>query len=346
MSKKDHSFYPAETLYSLVVCLQACCHSQAKEFKFFDDVHFAPICNTLDDHMKELSAQGFVTKKKQAIPISIQEEDKMWQENILGDDNPETLLNTLIYLLGIYLALRGVQEHKDLKVGTYSQLCIHFDDENESKYLLYKPTHLKNNQGGIKEMGKKKKEVSVYENKENPHCCVVYIFEKYMGLRLSGDPKCSIDLYLHPLLKFLPNEGPWYSYQAIGIHTLQSVTSALYIKAGLLGKRTNHGLKVTSTTRLFTEGVSEQIVCKVIGNSSEAVRAYRRKSATMQKQISEVLYGNHSGSVSMKKKDFECLSRSASKSKSKLSAPESTSSCDVASNKETVVNDKNVPAKC
>ena len=115
MSKKDHSFYPAETLYSLVVCLQACCHSQGKEFKFFDDVRFTPICNTLDNCMKELSAQGFVTKKKQAIPISVQEEDKMWQENILGDDNPETLLNTLIYLLGIHLALHSVQEHKDLK---------------------------------------------------------------------------------------------------------------------------------------------------------------------------------------------------------------------------------------
>lgn len=64
VSKKDHSFYPAETLYSLVVCLQACCQTRSHEYKFFDDPKFAAICNTLDNRMKELSAQGIVTKKK------------------------------------------------------------------------------------------------------------------------------------------------------------------------------------------------------------------------------------------------------------------------------------------
>ncbi len=48
----------------------------------------------------------------------------MWHDNILGDDCPETLLNMLIYLLGVHLALHGVQEHKDLKVGAYSQLQV------------------------------------------------------------------------------------------------------------------------------------------------------------------------------------------------------------------------------
>ncbi len=157
----------------------------------------------------------------------------MWHETILGDDYPETLLNTLIYLLGVHLALHGVQEHKDLKVGAFSQLWVDFDAETESKYLYYTPTHLQNNQGGIREMNKKKKEVHVYQNKVNPHRCVVHIFEKYMGLWPSGDPRYSSDLYLHPLLHFTPDEGSWYSCQVIGVHTLQSVTSNLCAKAGL-----------------------------------------------------------------------------------------------------------------
>ncbi len=91
VSKKDHSFYPAETLCSLVVCLQACCHSHGKEYKFFEDPKFTPIHNTLDNHMKELSAQGIVTGKKQAQLITLEEEEKLWNMNILGDDCPETL---------------------------------------------------------------------------------------------------------------------------------------------------------------------------------------------------------------------------------------------------------------
>ncbi len=61
----------------------------------------------------------------------------MWRENILGDNSPEMLLNILIYLLGVHLALHGVQEHKDLKVGAYSQLHVDFDPETDSKYLYY-----------------------------------------------------------------------------------------------------------------------------------------------------------------------------------------------------------------
>ena len=49
---------------------------------------------------------------------------------------------------------------------------------------------------------------------------------------------------------------------------------------------------MTSATRLFQQGVSEQIVCEVTGNSSEAVRAYKRKSSDMQCDVSQILYGN------------------------------------------------------
>lgn len=301
VSKKDYSFYPAETLYSLIICLQTYCHSHGNEYKFFEDLKFAVIHNTLDNRMKELSAQGIVMKKKQAQPITLSEEEKLWSMNILGDNTLETLLNTLIYLLGVHLALQSIQEHKDLKVGAFSQLCVHYNDEAESKYLLYKPTQMKNHQGGICELNKKHKEVQVYENKVNPHCCVVYIFEKYMGLRPSYDPKCSVDLYLRPLLRYANDGSAWYSCQPIGIHTLQNVTSAICAKAGLVGKCMNHGLKATSATRLFCEGVSEQLVCEITGNTSEAVRAYKCKLSSMQKELSDVLYGNQSESLCEKK---------------------------------------------
>ena len=122
------------------------------------------------------------------------------------------------------------------------------------------------------------------------------ICEAYMGLQLSYDPKCSVDLYLRPLLRYAHDGSTWYSCQPIGIHTLQNITSAVCAKAGLAGKCTNHGLKVTSTTRLFQEGVSEQLVCEMTGNSSEAVSTYKRKSLSMQKELSDVLYGNQSDS--------------------------------------------------
>ncbi len=51
-------------------------------------------------------------------------------------------------------------------------------------------------------------------------------------------------------------------------------------------------MKATIATRLFTQGCDEQLVCELTGNMSEAERAYKHTSNGMQKDISDLLYGN------------------------------------------------------
>lgn len=55
--------------------------------------------------------QGIGNTKKQAQVITVEVEERMWSYGILGDDTPEKLLNTLIYCLGLNLALRSGKEH-------------------------------------------------------------------------------------------------------------------------------------------------------------------------------------------------------------------------------------------
>jgi hypothetical protein len=52
--------------------------------------------------------------KKQALPITEEEEDTLWSKNVLGDDTREKLLYTLVYLMGLNFALRGGEEHRHL----------------------------------------------------------------------------------------------------------------------------------------------------------------------------------------------------------------------------------------
>ena len=61
---------------------------------------------------------------------------------------------------------------------------------------------MKNHQGGLYDKNKPKKQVQAYENTKNNARCVVCIFEKYLGLRLSSDPKCPADFYLRPSANF------------------------------------------------------------------------------------------------------------------------------------------------
>ncbi len=77
------------------------------------------------------------------------EEDKMCKDGILGEDSPEKLRNTVMYLLGLSCALCGGQEHRDLRVPGFDpqvKIC----QEQGVDYLLYtEDACSKTNQGGL-----------------------------------------------------------------------------------------------------------------------------------------------------------------------------------------------------
>ncbi len=120
--------------------------------KLLDNAVFSKLCNTIDNKMKQLSTAGIIHHKKQAQPISLEQEDHMWKSRILGNDTPEKLVNTLLYLIGVHFALCVCDKYKNLKVGVYSQLKIKIDPHTNHHYLEYVKNHSKNNQGGLKSL--------------------------------------------------------------------------------------------------------------------------------------------------------------------------------------------------
>ena len=96
--------------------------------------------------MKGLCAQEQGVERKRAEPITIDEENIMWEKGVLGDGNPQTLIDTLIYLIGIYFALRSGDEHRSL---TFSQIEIVTPINGEPSYLIYTENVSENNSGGL-----------------------------------------------------------------------------------------------------------------------------------------------------------------------------------------------------
>ncbi len=279
--KANGDCYPTDTLYNICCGLLRYIRQNRPEINIFKSHTFAGFQRTLDGEMKRLRSTGLGAKRKQAEPITIEEENLLWEKGVLGDKSPQVLLDTLLFLCGIHFALRSGEEHRSLQITQLELIC---PPRGGPARLVYTENYSKNNQGGLLHRKIKPKEVTCYENKENPSRCLVKLFQKYVSHRPSG-PTC---FYLSPLRKLKNNI--WYSKVPVGHNTLAGTVNRICKEAGVTGYKTNHSLRVTNATRLFQNGIEEQLIMSNTGHRSlDGVRCYKRISEEQKQHMSDVL---------------------------------------------------------
>ena len=128
--------------------------------------------------MKELSSRGLgLNEKRGQEEISAEQEDIMWCKEILGKDTPQKLLDTLLFQLGLHLALRAGQEHRNIRIGENSQISI-CSELDGTKYLQNKENVSKTNRGGLQHKHLTPKLTVPIRAR-----CPVLTFEKYKSPR-------------------------------------------------------------------------------------------------------------------------------------------------------------------
>ncbi len=110
---RDGGEYEGRTLYDVIICLQFHFEKADIFWRLIDDPEFQSLKWTLDNLMKSRcsSRLGTVGSSK---PISFADETKMWVSGALGEDSPDKLRNTVMFLISISCALRGGEEHRRL----------------------------------------------------------------------------------------------------------------------------------------------------------------------------------------------------------------------------------------
>ncbi len=104
---------------------------------------------TLDNLMKQRTAQG-LGKEVSAKVVSKTDEDKMWEAGVLGEEQPRQLCDTVLFLLGMNLALRGGEEHKKLRrPGFNPQITIGHNSDGMKCLIFDEDVCTKTNQGGL-----------------------------------------------------------------------------------------------------------------------------------------------------------------------------------------------------
>ena len=230
---------------------------------FFKNDFFADLRYSLDGEMKRLQTKGLGASTKKVECITSDEEDILWSKGILGDHSPSALLNTVFYLNGLYFALRSGKEHRQLR---YSPCQIEvIEKEGQTPYLQYTEDISKNNPGGFKRRKLSPIVIKHFANTDNPQRCFVRIFKKHTSLCPSNHPPNVF--YLKPLAA-VPREDSWFTPVAVGHNTLQHMTKTMCENGGIKGFKTNHSLRATAATRLYKEGVDEQLIMERTGHHS------------------------------------------------------------------------------
>ena len=145
--------------------------------------------------MKISAQKKLGLKPRQVVVVSEEIENFFWDKSFLGN-NPEVLLRTTFYLIGLNFGMRAGDEHRKLSSTNFS---FHTDSEGR-EYLLYSDGVSKTKQGGLKHRKLTPRSSRAYGNAECPERCVVRIVDTYM----KRCPKDSLlnAFYLKPLQKF------------------------------------------------------------------------------------------------------------------------------------------------
>ena len=222
VKKLDNTDYPPNTIRELIIMIQMHLHQNGIYWKLLDGEAFRGLLNVLDNLMKQRTAIGLGVRQSSTI-ITLGHEDKLFSCGALCEHNPKTLLRTVIYMLGLHLALRGGVNHNRLRRPGFNCQIITEKDENSGKEMLVcrKDPMQKNNQGGIgsKNASKVVKVFSASDFRRYP----VRLFVKYVNLLPQGR-SCG-KLYLHPRAKPIPN--CWYCDQPYGKNKVGSTVKTM-----------------------------------------------------------------------------------------------------------------------
>ena len=202
----------------------------------------------------------------------------------MNTTTPRGLLRAVFYTVGKCFCLRGGQEHRNLTISQFERL-------HDPDSFVYRENASKNKQGGLKQLKMDHKVVEIVTNPVVKERCPVYILDLYFS-KLPSKAKENDLFYCRPLEICSQTSAPWFAAVAVGKNTLQTMVQDMCKEAGVSGKKTNHSLRVSGATSLYSAGVPEKLIQSRTGHSSlEALRKYERVTDDQEQAVSKILSG-------------------------------------------------------
>ena len=194
----------------------------------------------------------------------------------MGPDDPKALLNAVFYLNGRNFALRDCEQF-NLKISQLTRV-------NDPDGYMYMENGSKNRSGGFQDFKVPNKRVTSHAT--GGERCHVYLLDLYLS-KLPVEAFQEDHLYMRPLLAIPPAAYmPWFVKTKLGQNACTKMVQEMAEAAGLTSKKSNHSLRVTTATTLFSKGVPEKLVQEHTGHHSlTALRMYKHTSAEQEQSV-------------------------------------------------------------
>lgn len=285
--KKGVGPFPGKTLYQMISAIQKYLWVNKVKWHLTEGDDFDDLQTVLDNVMKERTKANIGVVPKQAELITYDMENRLWQKGILGEQTPDQLRNTVLFLLGVNMYSRAVEDHYNLRrsvPGKASQISFEQNEKGIMCMVYCEDSVTKTHDGGIRDMRSDRKVVWVYPS-EDCNKCPVRLTQKYLALCPKYIKK--ENFYLRSLEKPTPHQ--WYAEQVVGSQALSKVIGSIMEKGEFFGFFTNHSARRTGGTHLFRAGVQRKLVKECTGHRSDAVDKYQFTSDAQRAELCKII---------------------------------------------------------
>ena len=284
--KQAGTHYEPGTIRGIAYSVERYLKTQGyEEWKVLSSNKFALLQDVLKAKMALSKSAGKGNRPNRAMPITHDEEERLWTSGALGLEHPKALLRTLWWTFTVYFGLRGRQEHHQMLWGDVELLTMTNDDGSETEYLEM-TEHLTKTRRGADGGRAFSPKIFPMDDKAR---CPVEAFKRYASKRpeeTGTDPH----FYLAVNYSF-ESTGNWFKKSLLGERSLGDMMKDAAQIANITGKRVaNHSARKTAVKRLMDGGCPPTYVAQWTGHAStSSLLSYTEADMTTQRKMAKTI---------------------------------------------------------
>ena len=230
----DGKPYKSKTLYNVVSglnrVLKAMHEGAGEEVDLFRTPRFKQFLNVLDGVLKDRQSKED-PRVRTVDTFESAHYERLWI-NSFGDENPDKLIATTVFLTVKVFALRAGDELRRLTLNNF-EFTYGIKDQPDIVKIRYVEASSKNKQGGRRGIHRPRKVVDHYEDSRNERGFHYWIM-KYLAKCPEGVRDGDHPLFLHSLKNWERRDTPWYSdKRPVGQRHFSTLMKTSFANAGL-----------------------------------------------------------------------------------------------------------------